>query len=217
MFHGACEVKYELPRHMHASRCSCSLAIVQFSPTEVQVEHASCCVGHTLGDVVFHGSTLVPTNILLRLPTVTQQHAADARSHKFVMGCQGIYRGVTLSMLVYTSMWYKVVLGYTVKRNRQFHHAGSSPIFCRCFCVQGTRKRCKLGPDISLVLNYYLTILTVKPFTLSIAQSKKKMSKEKKLQDTLLQTSEPLNTDPCFFYSREWTICTHGIKCTARG
>lgn len=65
-------------------------------------------------------------------------------------------------------------------------------------------KRCKLGPDISLVFNYYLTILTVKPFTLSIAQSKKKkMSKEKKLQDTLLQTSEPLNTDPCFFYSRE--------------
>lgn len=76
-------------------------------------------------------------------------------------------------MLVYTT-WYKVVLGYTVKRNRQFHHAGSSPIFCRCFCVQGTRKRCKLGPDISLVFNYYLTILTVKPFTLSIAQSKKK-------------------------------------------
>lgn len=81
MFHGAREVKYGLPRHMHASRCSCSLAIVQFSPTEVEVEHASCCVGHTLGDVVFHGRTLVPANILLCLPTVTtmQQHAADAR------------------------------------------------------------------------------------------------------------------------------------------
>lgn len=84
-------------------------------------------------------------------------------------------------MLVYTT-WYKVVLGYTVKRNRQFHHAGSSPIFCRCFCVQGTRKKVQVGtrhfPGVQLLSNntYCQAFHT---FHSSVKKKKKKCRKRK--------------------------------------